>query len=66
MPIDIWLRGPLKDWAEDLLSERALRNSDIFDVDMVRRIWKQHSSEQGNWRDHLWIILMYQGWLKNA
>lgn len=62
VPIDFWLRGELRDWAEELLSERSLNDSGVFDAAEVRRIWKQHLSEHGNWRDHLWIILMYQGW----
>jgi asparagine synthase (glutamine-hydrolysing) len=65
VPIDFWLRGALKDWAEDLLSERALKDTGVFCPKTVRKAWMEHKTEQGNWRDHLWIILMYQGWATN-
>lgn len=64
VPIDFWLRGPLREWAEELLSTKALNDTGVFCERAVRSAWNEHLSEQGNWRDHLWIILMYQGWAK--
>ena len=64
IPLAQWLRGPLKEWAETLLSETRLRNDGYFNVQMVRQTWHQHL--QGK-RDHalkLWGVLMFQAWLE--
>ena len=62
VPIKEWLKGPLRDWAEDLLSEQSLQGQGIFKAGRVREAWHQHL--QG-WRDNtqlLWAILMFQTW----
>lgn len=63
IPLGAWLRGPLRDWAEDLLSEARLRREGFFNVLEVRQKWKEHLSGQRNWQYHLWNVLMFQGWL---
>lgn len=62
VPIEGWLRGPFKDWAEDLLDERRLREEGFFDPVPVRRLWEQHRDGRGRWHSHLWAILMFQAW----
>ena len=62
VPIDQWLRGPLRDWAEDLLNVERLRNERFFDIDQVRSVWAQHLSGKRNWQGKLWNILMFQAW----
>ena len=64
IPVDSWLRGPLKDWAEDLLDETTLRSDGIWDVTRVRDTWSEHLSGRRNWSSKLWAILMFQAWYR--
>jgi asparagine synthase (glutamine-hydrolysing) len=63
-PIHDWIRGPLREWAEDLLSEETLRNQGLFDVDLIRGVWKNHLSNKNNNQYQLWSVLMFQSWLE--
>lgn len=62
IPMGTWLRGPLKDWAEDLLSESSLKNIGIFNSAPIRKAWKDHLTEDVNLEYHLWGILSLQAW----
>lgn len=63
IPIHDWLRGPLRDWAEDLLSEKKLQEEGFFDVKPLRSVWKDHKSGKKNMQYYLWSVLMFQAWL---
>ncbi|MFA6031727.1 MAG: asparagine synthase (glutamine-hydrolyzing) [Myxococcota bacterium] len=66
IPVGMWLRGPLRGWAESLLDESVLRTQGYFDAVLVRDKWRQHLSGQHDWTTQLWPILMFQGWLGHA
>lgn len=62
VPLGPWLRGPLREWAEELLSEPALAAGGIFDPVAVRRTWAAHLSERESHSHRLWVVLMMQAW----
>ncbi len=64
VPIGDWLKGPLKEWAEDLLNQDRIEKEGFFDSKKVNKYWKEHLSGQGNWEHKLWNILMFQSWLE--
>jgi asparagine synthase (glutamine-hydrolysing) len=62
VPIGDWLRGPLRDWAEDLLSPASLMTSGLLDVKPVRRCWDDHLAGRRNGEHALWAVLMFEAW----
>lgn len=65
-PIDSWLRGALRDWAEDLLNESRLRREGYFHPDTVRQCWNEHLSGRRNNQYMIWNVLMFQAWLSET
>ena len=62
VPLEQWLRGPLRDWAEALLDERRLVTEGFLRAAPVRRRWREHLSGARNWSNQLWSLLMFQAW----
>lgn len=62
VPVDVWLRGSLRDWAEALIDRKRLKEEGFFHPALVREKWDQHLSGRRNWSYHLWDILMFQAW----
>jgi asparagine synthase (glutamine-hydrolysing) len=64
IPLASWLRGPLKDWAENLLSEKKLREGGFFQPTFIREKWEEHLKGKRHWHFNLWNVLMFQAWLE--
>jgi len=65
MPVGQWLRGPLRDWAEDLLSEDKLNAHGLLNTEMIRSTWEAHLNKRGEVTGKLWNILMFQAWYES-
>ncbi|MDZ7793201.1 MAG: asparagine synthase (glutamine-hydrolyzing) [Spirochaetia bacterium] len=65
VPVGLWLRGPLREWAEDLLNAESLDRQGLFDSSVVQSLWQEHLSEKRNHDSRLWPVLMFQAWHNN-
>ena len=63
IPLSEWLRGPLFDWANELLNPERIRSSGFFDADIVSLKWDQHLKRRASNENDLWRVLMFNGWL---
>jgi len=62
VPLNGWLRGPLRDWAEDLLSEDVLNSQGYLNSKPIRKLWQEHLNGRRNGDARLWNVLMFQSW----
>jgi len=65
VPLALWLRGPLRDWAESLLDRSRIESDGIFYPEPILQYWKEFLSGKRRWEFHLWDILIFQAWLKD-
>lgn len=66
IPLDQWLRGPLREWAEALLDEDRLKSEGYLDPRTIRVAWDRHVRGEASFGYRLWSVLMFQAWLENA
>jgi asparagine synthase (glutamine-hydrolysing) len=66
VPVNEWVLGPLRDWAEDLLAESRLRNEGFLNASRLRRQWQRHLEGASSEGDSLWQVLMFQAWLADS
>jgi asparagine synthase (glutamine-hydrolysing) len=62
IPVGEWIKGPLRPWAEELLSETRLRAEGYFDADLVHARWRSHLAGERDSTQALWTVLMFQAW----
>jgi len=62
VPLEHWLRGPLREWAEDRLSEVNLKLHQLLNCEAIRTKWNEHLSGQRNWQFLLWNVLAFHDW----
>ncbi len=63
IPLASWLRGPLRGWAEDLLSSRRVQEEGFFELSQIQNKWNEHISGRRDWSHALWNVLMFQSWM---
>lgn len=62
VPIDAWLKGEMRDWAEGLLDEQRLKEEGFFNPKPIRKMWQEHLTGTHHWHYYLWDVLMFQAW----
>jgi asparagine synthase (glutamine-hydrolysing) len=65
IPLGAWLRGPLREWAQDLLEPSKIKEQGYLSADVVGRLWGEHVSSHADREYELWDVLMFQAWLQN-
>jgi asparagine synthase (glutamine-hydrolysing) len=63
-PVEEWIRGELRSWAEELLSESRLKQTGYFQEKCVRQKWSDHLASRRDLGRPLWNVLMFQSWLE--
>jgi len=64
-PLCEWLRGPLRDWAEDLLDPSKMATAAYLNPGLVRAMWAEHLSGARDWSYRLWCVLMFESWRRH-
>lgn len=64
VPLNDWLRGPLKDWAASLLNNERIAREGFFEPELIESLWESHLKGERNWGERLWTILVFQLWLE--
>lgn len=62
LPVGIWMRGPLREWAEELLRPTRLKSEGLLDPAPIRAVWEQHLRGEHDWAGLLWPVLIFEAW----
>ncbi|MBM3245390.1 MAG: asparagine synthase (glutamine-hydrolyzing) [Candidatus Omnitrophica bacterium] len=62
MPVGMWLRGPLKQWAAELIDKNSLKKDGLLNEELVSKCWEEHIKGSTNHQDFLWPVLMFESW----
>lgn len=65
LPISEWLRGPLREWAEGLLSRDLIMRHGLLNPEVINNKWNEHQTGKNNWHEHIWSVLMFNGWYEH-
>lgn len=66
IPLGEWLRGPLREWTENLIDKSRLEQKGLLNAEEIHSKWNEHLSGVRNWEYHLWDILMFEAWRDEA
>jgi asparagine synthase (glutamine-hydrolysing) len=62
VPIDRWLRGPLRTWADGFLTSTELRRGGLLDPTDILRSWRDLQAGRAANGGRLWAVIMFQAW----
>ena len=62
VPLDAWLKGPLREWADDILTESNITKYGLVNPAPITKIWNEHKLGQGKWHYLLWDVIMLHAW----
>jgi asparagine synthase (glutamine-hydrolysing) len=65
VPLEHWLRGPLREWAESLLDPKKIESDGFFDPEIIQQEWARHLSKKKDRHYWIWTVLMFQAWLES-
>lgn len=65
VPIQKWLTGPLREWANDLLDPTRMKQQGYINHLLVQKRWQEFLSRRRPWDQHIWDVLMFQSWYEN-
>ena len=64
VPIGMWLRGPLKIWAENLIKKERIEASGFFNYETIKKFWDEHQTGRYDWTPRLWGVIIFQSWFE--
>ncbi len=64
VPLADWLRGPLRDWAETLLSPQSIAAAGMLEAEPIRELWQRHLNNETDGHYPLWNVLMLLEWIQ--
>ena len=64
VPLDVWLKGPLREWGESMINKNRIEEYGFFDANFVHKKWNEMQTSKRNWQNQLWDVLIFQSWLE--